>query len=502
MSQKSYDKLIEYTKQTSVLSSAASVLAWDRETYMPPKAAAHRAEQMALLAGMIHDRETAPEIEEWLSAVETEPIDTDPHSVPATNVRELRRSYDKQVKIPKDLVEAISRTTTLGNQAWAAAREASDFAQFCPHLSEIVNLQQQYADAIGYDTVRYDALLDDYEPGARSAEIAQVFAGLRQELVPLVDSIASAPKQPDRTILARNYSIEKQKTFAAMVASVMGYDFAAGRMDTVVHPFCTNLGPLDHRITARWNEKMLGSGLYSVLHEAGHAMYDQNRPTELWGTPAGGFASLGIHESQSRMWENAIGRSEPFWRYFYPLLQGVFASELGDVSLATFVHAVNDVQRSYIRVEADEGTYNLHIILRFELEQALIAGDLSAKDVPAAWNDAFRDIFGLEIPNDTDGCLQDVHWSFGAFGYFPTYTLGNLYAAQIHNAAQQQIAEFDDALAAGRLGVLSAWLREHVHQPAKRYQADELLLRITGEPLSPTYLIESLTAKYRALYGV
>jgi carboxypeptidase Taq len=279
MSQKSYDKLIEYTKQTSVLSSAASVLAWDRETYMPPKAAAHRAEQMALLAGMIHDRETAPEIEEWLSAVETEPIDTDPHSVPATNVRELRRSYDKQVKIPKDLVEAISRTTTLGNQAWAAAREASDFAQFCPHLSEIVNLQQQYADAIGYDTVRYDALLDDYEPGARSAEIAQVFAGLRQELVPLVDSIASAPKQPDRTILARNYSIEKQKTFAAMVASVMGYDFAAGRMDTVVHPFCTNLGPMDHRITARWNEKMLGSGLYSVLHEAGHAMYDQNRPT-------------------------------------------------------------------------------------------------------------------------------------------------------------------------------------------------------------------------------
>ena len=310
-----YDALIAHTRKTAVLKSAAAVLSWDRDTNMPPKAAAHRAEQLALLAGLAHDRETAPEIGDWLAACEEEPIEAEPHGVMATNTRELRRQYDKRVKVPKDLVEAISHATTLGNQAWASARQQNQFDTFRPHLAEIVNLTRQLADAIGHDTNRYDALLDEYEPGARSEAIAAVFAVVRDQLVPLVDQIAASGNHPDRSILTGTYDIGQQQVFTKMLAAAMGYDFDAGRLDTVVHPFCIGLGPCDHRITSRWDANYLPCGLYSVLHEAGHALYNQNRPQQHWGTPAGAFTSLGIHESQSRLWENAVGRGRPFWQH-------------------------------------------------------------------------------------------------------------------------------------------------------------------------------------------
>ena len=497
-----YDALIEHARKTAILKSAASVLSWDRETNMPSKAAAHRAEQMALLAGLAHDRQTAPEVDDWLAACEAEPLEDELHGVMTTNTRELRRQYDKQVKVPKDLVEAISRATTLGNQAWASAREQNHFATFLPHLAEIVNLTQQLADAVGYKTNRYDALLDEYEPGARSEAIAAVFSVVRDQLVPLIDQIAASGNHPDRSILTGTYDVGQQQVFMKMLATAMGYDFDAGRLDTVVHPFCIGLGPCDHRITSRWDANYLSCGLYSVLHEAGHALYEQNRPKQHWGTPAGASMSLGIHESQSRLWENAIGRGRPFWQHFYPQLQGVFRSQLGHVSLDDFVFAVNDVRRSFIRVEADEGTYNLHIILRFELEQALISGELTAADVPDAWNGKFREIFGLEVPDDTQGCLQDVHWSFGSFGYFPTYTLGNLYAAQLYSCVQRELPKLEEDLANGRLKVLLDWLRDRVHRHGRCYYASELIESVTGEALSPSHLGAALTERYTQLYDL
>jgi carboxypeptidase Taq len=497
-----YDALIAHVKQTALLGSCASVLSWDRETYMPKGGAAHRAEQLALLAGMCHERGTDPRMGDWLDACEGTDLVADGLSVEAVNVRELRRSYDKGVKVPNRLVEETARTASLGHQGWVDAREDNDFKQFLPWLEKMVPLRIEYAEAVGYEEVIYDALLDDFETGETTANLTAVFGALRDDLAPLIREIAAAPKQPDESILTRRYDVVRQRVFSEMCASAVGFDFAAGRLDTVVHPFCSRVGPDDVRITTRWDEHQFGSALFGVLHESGHGLYEQGLPAEHYGTPMGSSTSLGIHESQSRLWENVVGRSHNFWTHFYPKAQGVFHESLRDVSLDDLVHAINGVKPSFIRVEADEATYNLHIVLRFELEQEIIAGNLRPADIPGAWNEKFKQMFDLDVPDDANGCLQDVHWSFGGFGYFPTYALGNLYAAQFFDCARREMPDLEAGFARGEFGPLLAWFREKVHSQASRFRPKDLVREVTGEPLSHAHLIRYLREKYEPMYGL
>ncbi len=497
-----YDELLRRYKEYSLLGSCASVLGWDERTYMPHQGSAQRAEQMALLARLSHEMLTAPEIGQLLNEAEQSDLLKDAHGVEAANVREIRRAYDRAVKLPKALVEEMARVTTRAQQIWQEARQKNDFPQFAPWLEKIVSLKRQEAEAIGYQQTPYNALLDEFEPGATAAEITQTFAALRNELVPLVSAIAASPRRPPKEILEREYPVDRQEVIGQAAAAAIGFDFDAGRLDVTTHPFCSGMGPGDCRITTRYNLRHFNDAFFGILHEAGHGIYEQGLPPEHFGTPAGSAISLGIHESQSRMWENFVGRSRPFWEHFFPRARQVFPATLRDVSLDDFYFAINLVEPSFIRVEADEVTYNMHIILRFELEQALLNGDLQPRDVPGAWNEKFRHSFNLNPPTDTLGCLQDVHWSGGLIGYFPTYTLGNMYAAQFMEQARQDLGDLEGDFRRGEFGRLKGWLNEKIHRPGQRYRAGELCRRITGKPLSHQPLLAYLRNKFMPLYGL
>ncbi len=392
--------------------------------------------------------------------------------------------------------------TSLAHGEWVEARKKSDFARFRPWLEKVVALKVREADCYGHSGNRYDALLEDYEPGATAAWIAGVLGPLRDELVRLLDAVRGASRRPDVAILARSYPLPQQELFGRVAAAAIGFDFEAGRLDTVAHPFCSGLGPGDTRLTTRYNEHDFGDAFFSILHEAGHGLYDQGLPPEHWGTPRGECVSLGIHESQSRLWENLVARSQAFWRYFFPIARQFFPAALGDVSLDAFHFAINDVRPSFIRVDADEVTYNLHIVLRFELEQALLSGDLPVADLPAAWNERFTRLFGLTPPDDAQGCLQDTHWSGGGIGYFPTYTLGNLNAAQLFEAAKRAIPDLEEQFARGHFADLLGWLRTNIHQQGMRHRAPKLIEQVTGRPLSHQPLVAHLWSKFGALYGL
>ncbi|MFN0197062.1 MAG: carboxypeptidase M32 [Planctomycetaceae bacterium] len=497
-----YQELIDVLKQVALLSSCANVLGWDEQTYLPPGGAEHRANQLSLLAGIIHERATSPRIGEILTELEqTGTFNAlDDHSA---NVREARRSYDRAVKLPRRLVEELSRVTSLGQQAWVEARKHARFADFLPWLEQIVALKREQATALSRGNgPAYDALLDEFEPGATTHSIAAVFEPLRKELVELAAEIRDSRRPPHDEILTRKYPVDRQKEFAIEAAKKIGFSFHDGRLDVAAHPFCSGMGPGDCRLTTRYDEHDLPQAFFGVLHEAGHGIYEQGLEHSAFGTPIGETASLGIHESQSRMWENFVGRSLPFWEYFYGPLKETFSESLGDVTLEQFYTAINTVQSSFIRVESDEVTYNLHIMLRFEMEQQLISGHLPCRDVSEAWNDRFKHDFGLDVPNDAMGCLQDIHWSGGLIGYFPTYALGNMYAAQFFAHANRELGDLSAMFRKGDFQPLKDWLNQKVHQPGKRYMPQELLFHVTGERLSPTPLIRHLTAKYSALYGL
>jgi carboxypeptidase Taq len=500
--EQAYADLIRRTREASLLASCGSVLSWDEATYMPRQGSAFRGEQMGLLARLTHEMTTAPIIGELLAAVEGSSLLSDPLSDAAVNVREIRRTYDRAVKVPAALVEELARVSTLAQQTWRDARAKSDFALFRPHLQTLVRLLCEKADAIGHNGTRYDALLDEYEPGASSAEITQVFAGLRRELVPLLAAIRDSGKVPDRTLLQRDFPVDRQKFFAESAAAALGFNFEAGRLDESTHPFCSGFGPGDCRLTTRYNPRRFNDAFFGVLHEAGHGLYEQGLPAEHVGTPCGTYCSLGIHESQSRLWENQVGRSAAFWDHFFPRAQQTFPAALRGVSPEAWLFAINDVQPSFIRVEADEATYNLHIILRFELEQAIIAGDLAVADIPSAWNENFERLLGLKVENDAQGCLQDIHWSFGGMGYFATYTLGNLYAAQFMEAARAQLPGLDDDFRAGRFNRLHHWLGEKIYQSGQRRRAADLCQHVTGKPLDAAALLNYLRSKYAPLFGL
>jgi carboxypeptidase Taq len=497
-----YTDLIHRVKNYNLLSSCGLLLEWDERTHMPHEGSAHRAEQMALIARLTHEMATAPQIGELLAAVEGSDLVRDADSDAAANAREIRRSYDRSVKLPPDLVEELARTTTRAQQVWQEARAANDFAKFRPWLEKIVALKRREADAIGYKGSPYDALLDAFEPGATTAEMTQVFAALRDDLVPLVQTILGSGKKAPHDILERDYPIEQQRILGEAAAKAIGFDFHAGRLDVTTHPFCNAIGPGDCRITTRYNPRHFNESFFGILHESGHAIYEQGLAPEHYGTPRGTYCSLGIHESQSRLWENQVGRSRPFWEHFFSQAKSAFPAALGDVSLDNWLFAINDVRPSFIRVEADEATYNMHIILRFELEQALVGGDLKPADVPGAWAEKFRKFFDLAPPSDAQGSLQDIHWSAGALGYFPTYTLGNLYSAQLMEAARRDLGDLDGDFRRGEFGQLKGWLNEKVHKPGQRWRAGELCRRVTGRPLSHKPLIAYLRGKYAPLYGI
>ena len=500
--QQAYDELIRRMKEIDLLGNCAGLLGWDQRTYMPPKASGYRAEQLALLSGMTHQRFTAPEIGDLLGEVAGSALVSDPESAPAVNVREWRRAYGRMTRLPQALVEEMTRTCSLAHDAWTEARKAFDFPKFRPWLEKVVALKRQEADAYGYEHHPYDALLEDYEPGETAANLTRVFAALRADLVKLIGDVVGSGRRPDAAILRRDYPVDRQAAFGRMAASAIGFDFEAGRLDVTVHPFCSGLGAGDTRMTTRYDARDLGQAQFGTLHKTGHGLYDQGLDPAHHGTPMGSSVSLGIHESQSRMWENFVGRSRSFWTHFFPMARHMFHESLGGVSADDLHFAINDVRPSFIRVEADEATYNLHILLRFELEQALLTGDLKAGDAPGAWNERFKKYFDLTPPDAAQGCLQDVHWSSGGIGYFPTYSLGNLYAAQFFAQAGKDLGDLDAQFSRGEFRPLLDWLRTHIHRQGMRYTAGQLVERITGKSLSHEPLMAHLRTKYGALYGI
>jgi carboxypeptidase Taq len=495
-----YENVCRYRRETAMLGAIDSLLSWDERTMMPEAAGEYRAEQATLLAGMIHKRETDAQFGEWLAALAESNLARDRHSDSGTVIRELKREYDKRVRLPQTLVEELARTSVLGQQIWVTARKNNDFKSFAPILTKMIGLKREEAEALGYGTCRYDALLDHYEPASETTQVARVLAALRDQLVPLVAAIRDSGRQPDVGILKRHFPIEDQRQFGQQIAEKIGFDFKRGRLDVTAHPFCSEVGPNDCRITTRYNEHHFNEAFFGILHEAGHGMYDQGLRTDSYGLPTGMYISLGIHESQSRMWENLIGRSRAFWEFCYPLAQANFSDALRDVPLDDFYFAINDVRPSLIRVEADEVTYNLHILIRFELELALINDGLSVADLPAAWNEKYRQYLGLTPPDDAQGVLQDIHCSAGLVGYFPTYSLGNLYASQFFAAADRDLGGLATQFRRGEFQPLRRWLLEKIHAQGRRYTAAELVERVTGQPLTHDHLIEHLRAKFGPLY--
>lgn len=493
-----YETFIALVREIGQLESISQLLDWDSETYMPPNGLAVRAEQLALLAAMAHERLSNPRLGEMLSQLEGAALDP----VQTTNVRETRRAHDRAVKVPGHLVRRIAKAAALAKVGWGKARDQSDFSIFAPHLEELLNLKRQVADAIGYQGERYDALLDEYEPGMTAAEVEAVFAALRGPLAEFTRRLTSARRQPDTAILHRRFPRQAQERFARRMAEAIGFDFQSGRIDVSRHPFCSGTGPGDVRLTTRYFEDFFNAAVFGVLHEAGHGLYEQGLDPKHVFTPAGAYVSLGVHESQSRMWENMVGRSRTFWERFYPECQEAFPASLGDVSLNAFYAAINKVEPSLIRVEADEVTYNLHIIVRFELERAMLNGAVAVKDVPAAWNAKMNELLGIAPGDDAEGCLQDIHWSMGMFGYFPTYALGNLYAAQFFEAANRAIPNLIERIRRGDLGVLREWLRSNIHRHGRRYRAGELVRQVTGKPLSTEPFLRYIRDKFSPIYGL
>lgn len=496
-------ELAEFLAEAAIiddLSSVSGLLSWDQDTYMPPGGAEGRGHQMATVSSLRHARLTSDRMADLLSSLEAAGLPAD--SLEAAIVREGRRAFDRATKLPASLVEALARSGSSGRQAWVSAREASDFRLFEPELTRMIELKREEADAVGYTTERYDALLDEYEPGATAAEVRVTFQELRTQQVALLAAIGESPVRLASDLLEAGYAPAAQAAYVNALAATVGYDFHHGRLDETIHPFAESIGLNDVRITTRYDAGNLASALFGTLHEVGHALYEQGIHKSLARTPLAHGAGLGVHESQSRLWENLVGRSLPFWQGAFSSLQAAFPAQLGGAGVESFYQAVNVARPSLIRIEADEVSYNLHILVRFELETALLDGDLAVADLPHAWNERYREYLGVEPGSDVEGCLQDIHWSVGLFGYFPTYALGNIMSVQLHSVAERDLGDQDDAVRAGEFGPLLGWLREHVHQHGSRYTPAELLQRATGSPLDAAPYLAYLQRKFGALYDL
>lgn len=483
------------------LEQAAALLDWDQQTQMPPAGATARAEHAATLQKIAHEKFTAAEVGCLLDSLAQHFAGAPAEDDDAALVRVAAHRFRRRQQVPAALVEEQALATSLAQPAWAQARAENDFALFLPHLEHVFELKRRIAACFPEAKTPYDALLDDYEPGMHAGQVRAMFDELRTAVVPLLADIAARPPIDD-TVLRRNYAEQQQWDVSLAVIRHFGFDLRAGRQDKSVHPFCTSFSPGDVRLTTRIDTQWLPTCLMGSMHECGHGLYEQGLPTQHRRTPLAHYASLGIHESQSRLWENLVGRSRGFWNWYYPQLQAAFPAQLAEAPLDLFYRAINKVQPSFIRVEADEVTYNLHTMLRFELEVALLEGSLAPVDAPAAWNARFKEYFGIEVPDDRRGILQDIHWSSGLVGYFPTYTIGNLASVQFYDKAVAEVPGIPAGIERGEFGPLLTWLRENVHCHGARYLPAELVEKVTGQPLTAGPYLRYIREKYAALYGL
>jgi len=488
------------------LKDAAALLAWDQETYMPAGGGQARAEHLATLQTMAHDKLVSPELENLLRPV-LDPatgLVQDRYSgwEPSTKalLRETWRDFTRAKKLPSAFVNRLERECSVAQQVWADARKNNDFAQFLPNLRTIIALKREEAHYLGYTDSPYNALLDTYEPGWTVAHLKPLLTTLRRRLVTLLNRVRKASTKPHDAILFQSFDRDRQLEFSRVVLAKMGYDFQRGRVDLSTHPFTTSFHPTDVRVTTRVYEHELPACLFSCIHEGGHGLYEQGLRNEFYGTPLSEPISCGMHESQSRLWENCVGRSRPFWEHFFPLLQHTFPEQLGQTSLQQFYAAINTVKPSLIRVEADEVTYNLHIMVRFEIELELIEGRVPVENLPSLWNEKMKEYLGVVPERDADGILQDIHWAIGAFGYFPTYTLGNLYAAMLYQQACKDLPNIETDIAQGRLIPLKEWLNEKIHRWGRQFTSEELIQQVTGENLSAEPFLQYLETKIEKVY--
>lgn len=502
---KEYNKLFEQGKYIHTLQGVSALLDWDQETNMPEGASEIRSEQLKALAGIIHKEKVGKKFSGPLSKLidlKTGNILTNHFSSREQSaLREWRREYLIETCLPKKFVENFAKLTSESILAWRHARGNNDFSAFAPYLKKIISMNQKKADYIGYEENPYDALLDLYEPGMKTKTVDDLFGKLKQANVELLAKITKAPQVDDK-LLYGNYPEKEQMEFSKKLLSAMGYNFTHGRLDLSTHPFSSATHPTDSRITTRLQPDYIFSCISTVLHEAGHSLYEMGLPIDQFGSPLGQSISMGIHESQSRFWETRIGLSKPFIEFVLPLLKAAFPHDLQGVDTHYCYRAINKVEPSFIRVEADEVTYPLHVILRFEMEKELIQGHLKVKDVPATWNEKMKQYLGITPPDNKRGCLQDVHWSMGAFGYFPTYALGNLYAAQIFKAFAKSHPDWEKRVAKGELEFIKKFLADNIFSYGKEFRSQELIHKITGRPFSPEDYITYLKDKYSHIYNI
>ena len=495
-------RLNEILHEVTDLGLAALVLEWDQETYMPPGGVESRAAQISTLQRLAHVSFTTDEVGKLLDELEPVASQQDYDSDEASLIRVTRREYDHARKLPADLVAEAALAGSTARPVWEKARKEDDFALFAPYLAKNVELNRRIADALGYEDRPYDALLDRSEPGMKTSELESLFAEIKDAVVPLVAGIAHNADAIDDAVLRRGFDTDLQLSYALGLVQRLGYDLEHGRQDLSTHPFSSGFGPDDVRITTRVSRDFFSECLFGSIHESGHAMYEQGIAPALARTTLWGGASPGVHESQSRLWENLVGRSRPFWRHFYPSLRAVFPEPLKGVDEEQFYRAVNRSYPSLVRVEADEVTYNMHILMRFELENEMLEGRLSAKDLPEAWNARVKSYLGIDVPNDRLGALQDIHWSYVSFGIFPGYTIGNLIGAQLMESIREAHPDLDAQFERGDFAQLLGWLRRHVHRHGRKFTPNELVERATGKPLSAAPWIDYARSKFSSLYGL
>lgn len=492
-------QLIDLAAELDDLGHITALLGWDQQVNMPSMGAEERGIQSAAIGRIMHEKFTSDEVGQLIADLEKEVGDLYAETDEARSVKVAKRQYEKQTKVPLPLLMEFIKTTTMSHEAWVKAKAKSDFSIFEPHLKKIVDLRKQYAELFKpYDHI-YDPLLDDFEPGMKTADVKEIFDKLRPQQVEIIQAIAEKDP-PDNSFLKHNYKKEYQEIIGRYVITRFGYDWQRGRLDLAPHPFTTEFGLGDVRITTRYLDDDAGSALFSTMHEAGHAMYAQGLPEKYNRHPLSGAASLAIHESQSRLWENLVGRSKEFWSFFYPSMQMLFPEYLENVSELDFYRGINKVEPSLIRVEADEATYNLHIMLRLEIEIGLMEDTIEVKDLPEIWNAKINDYLGVTPPNDARGVLQDVHWPDGMIGYFPTYALGNLASVQLWDKMLEQNPNIPDEIAKGKFDTILSWMREHVHQFGSKFEAQEIMVKATGSKITPEPYIQYLKTKYGEIY--
>lgn len=496
-----YLNLVQKLEEITHLNGVMSTLGWDQEVMMPAGASEARAKQIAALAGVIHERMTDPALGDCLNELKEKNSDC-LGEAERCNIREALHSYELETKVPKRLVQELAELGSRGQGIWVMARQENKFSNFVPVLKQFLELKTEWAQRISPDLKPYDANIDLFERGTTMDMITPIFERLKQELIPLIEAIQNHPQQPDTSFLQGRFALDKQEALARKISQDIGFNTDQGRIDVSVHPFCGGSHPTDVRITTRYKESDFIESLYSVIHETGHALYEQGRPHDLGDLPVSESLTMGIHESQSLFWERMVAQSKPFCSHYFDMIRAAFPDNLQAANVDSFYRAINSCKPDFIRVEADEVTYPLHVILRYEIEKGLFEGSMQVDDLPGIWNELMQKYLGIKPPTDTLGVLQDSHWSGGAFGYFPSYTLGAMYACQFYNTLLNEQPEVEKNIAAGNFAPIKGWLNEKIHRQGRLYTSQELVQRVTGEALNPDYFIGYLKNKYSEIYAL